>query len=99
LQCGDESYARNIARVIVTSRTTNPIKTTFQLRDLIYKALPSSAFRQYRYKRQIDPATKTFMAFRIYVNQEVSISIFLVYGYLILIILAGAIERRITSCF
>lgn len=57
---GEERHSRQIASLIVESR---PIYTTSELALLIKHAL------RYRYSK-INPATKTFMAFRIAVNHE-----------------------------
>ncbi|MBA7489743.1 Ribosomal RNA small subunit methyltransferase H [subsurface metagenome] len=57
---GEEGYSRQIARRIVQER---PIKTTLQLVRMIERAIGSKRSR-------IHPATKTFQALRIAVNQE-----------------------------
>jgi 16S rRNA (cytosine1402-N4)-methyltransferase len=62
---GEERYARRIARAITEAREKGPIETTFALRDLIEAALPGKARA-----RHIHPATKTFQAIRIAVNDE-----------------------------
>lgn len=62
---GDEGWARRIARSIVTSRKKDKIRTTTELASIIAKAIP----RQYQPKK-IHPATKTFQALRIAVNDE-----------------------------
>jgi len=62
---GEEKFAKRIARAIIDSRKTKPIKTTFQLVDIVKKAVP----HKYQYKK-IHPATKTFQALRIAVNDE-----------------------------
>lgn len=63
----DERYSRRIAKAIVESRKTKPIKTTFDLLKIIENAVPSF------YKRgKIHFATKTFQALRIAVNDEIS---------------------------
>ncbi len=62
---GEERYARPIARAIVARREIEPIKTTFELVDVIRDAVPG----RYRSGR-INPATKTFQALRIAVNDE-----------------------------
>lgn len=62
---GDERYARRIARTIVEYRQDNRIDDTHTLVDLITKSVPSA----YRHGR-IHPATKTFQALRIIVNDE-----------------------------
>ena len=61
---GEEKYARRIAHKIISSR---PIKTTKQLVEVIWKATPP----KYHY-RKIHPATRTFQALRITVNQELA---------------------------
>ena len=57
---GEESYSRKIAHYIVQQR---PIKTTFELAQTIEQAIGGRRGR-------IHPATKTFQALRIAVNQE-----------------------------
>jgi len=60
-----ERYSRRIARLIVRERQQEKIMTADRLRDIIHEAVPGS------YRRgKINPATKTFQALRIYVNQE-----------------------------
>ncbi len=63
---GEERWANRIARHIVRARKKAPVTTTTQLADIIRKALPPS-----NYYRKIHPATRTFQAFRIVVNQEI----------------------------
>lgn len=65
-ELAQERYSRRIARKIVESRRTSPIKTTDRLADLVRSAIPSRGGAPQR----IDPATKTFMALRMAVNQE-----------------------------
>ncbi len=63
---GEEKYAREIARNIVSKRKKEPIKTTKDLARIIEKSVPSS------YKSQrINCATKTFQSLRIAVNGEI----------------------------
>lgn len=62
---GEERFARRIAREITEQREKGQIKTTKQLAEIIFNAVPSF----YRYGR-IHPATKTFQALRIAVNNE-----------------------------
>jgi 16S rRNA (cytosine1402-N4)-methyltransferase len=59
---GDEKKSRHIARAIVTLRKENPFTHTIQLADCIRKIV-------YR-KDGIDPATRSFQALRIFVNNE-----------------------------
>ncbi|MEI7621670.1 MAG: 16S rRNA (cytosine(1402)-N(4))-methyltransferase RsmH, partial [Candidatus Moraniibacteriota bacterium] len=62
---GDEQYASSIAHKIVFSREQEKIATVFQLVAVIESAVPGA------YKRKkIHPATKTFQALRMEVNQE-----------------------------
>ena len=61
---GEERLSRRIARKIVAQRRTDPIRTADQLADLVRSCVPRS--RGHR----IDPATRTFQALRIAVNQE-----------------------------
>ena len=64
-ELGDEIFSRRIAKNIVLERSTTSIKTTGQLANLIRKSIPTT-------KNKIDPATKTFQAIRIYLNDEIS---------------------------
>lgn len=59
---GEERQARRIARAIVAAR---PVTQTGQLADIVAKALGPGAARQ-----KIHPATRTFQALRIHVNDE-----------------------------
>jgi 16S rRNA (cytosine1402-N4)-methyltransferase len=61
---GEERASRKIARAIVEARTLAPISTTLELRDIVHTVLKPNP------RRPIDPATKTFQALRIYINQE-----------------------------
>ena len=60
-QYGEERFARRIARAIVAAR---PIATTDELAELVARAVPV------RGPKGKHPATKTFQAIRIYINQE-----------------------------
>ena len=62
---GEERWARRIARAIVSEREKNPIQTTVALRKIVYSTIPKR-FQS----RRIDPATRTFQALRIRVNEE-----------------------------
>lgn len=60
---GEERFARRIANAIVTTRLTQPIETTRQLAKLIEETIP---FRE----KHKHPATRSFQAIRIAVNNE-----------------------------
>lgn len=60
---GEERFARRIARAIVTARAENPITSTLQLAKLIEAAVPVR-------EKHKHPATRSFQAIRIAVNQE-----------------------------
>jgi 16S rRNA (cytosine1402-N4)-methyltransferase len=62
---GEERWAKRIARAIVQERERDPIRTTQTLRKIVHRAIP----RRF-HSRRIDPATRTFQAFRIRVNEE-----------------------------
>ncbi len=62
---GEERWAKRIARAIVQEREREPIGTTQTLRRIVYGAIP----RRF-HARRIDPATRTFQALRIRVNDE-----------------------------
>lgn len=62
---GEERYAKRIARAICAARAVEPIVTTRQLAELIAKAVPTR-------ERHKDPATRTFQAIRIQVNDELT---------------------------
>lgn len=62
-QYGEERFSRRIAREIVAARAAQPIQTAEQLAALVRRCVPRSADR-------IDPATRTFQALRIAVNDE-----------------------------
>ena len=62
---GEEKFARRIARAIVETRVETPLKTTGQLAKLIADASPS-------HEKHKDPATRSFQAIRIYINDELN---------------------------
>jgi 16S rRNA (cytosine1402-N4)-methyltransferase len=59
---GEERHARRVARAIVAAR---PLSRTGELADVVQKAMGPAAARQ-----KIHPATRTFQALRLYVNDE-----------------------------
>jgi 16S rRNA (cytosine1402-N4)-methyltransferase len=65
LEYGEESWAKRIAKAIVEERSRGPIETTQALRKIVHHTIP----RRF-HSRRIDPATKTFQALRIRVNDE-----------------------------
>ena len=60
---GEERLSRRIARAVVAARATAPITRTAQLADIIRRVVPKD-------KSGIDPATRSFQALRIHVNDE-----------------------------
>lgn len=64
---GEEKFSRRIAKKIVERRAEKPIETSLELAEIIKEAVPI----WYRFGR-IHPATKTFQAIRIAVNDELN---------------------------
>jgi 16S rRNA (cytosine1402-N4)-methyltransferase len=60
---GEETKSRQIAKRVIEYRTNKEIETTTELAEIIYTVLPK------RFGK-IDPATKSFQALRIAVNDE-----------------------------
>jgi len=60
---GEERYARRIARAIVEARDAAPLNRTAELAEIVKRAHP-------RWERHHHPATRTFQAIRIRVNDE-----------------------------
>ncbi len=60
---GEDRFAKQIARAIVAARSGGPVDRTRQLAQIVAKAVPTREPGQ-------DPATRTFQALRIYINQE-----------------------------
>jgi 16S rRNA (cytosine1402-N4)-methyltransferase len=61
---GEERHARAVARSIVAARDKSPIRTTGELADIVARVV--------RGPRDIHPATRTFQALRMFVNEELS---------------------------
>ena len=62
---GEEKFAKQIAEKIIEKEKTKSIESTYELKEIITKALPQ------RFQRQkIHPATRTFQALRIAINHE-----------------------------
>mgnify|MGYP000568330360 FL=1 len=60
---GEERFAKQIAREVVAARSKQPITTTLQLAEIVAKVVHPN-------KKNHNPATRTFQAIRIYLNQE-----------------------------
>ncbi len=60
---GEERFAKQVARAIVAARSRGVIATTRQLAEIVAKAVGTREPKQ-------NPATRTFQALRIYINQE-----------------------------
>ncbi len=66
---GEERYSRRIARAIVRSRAQGRIERTVQLAQIVASAIPLATRRT---RRGVHPATRTFLALRIAVNDELT---------------------------
>jgi 16S rRNA (cytosine1402-N4)-methyltransferase len=66
-QYGEEKFSRRIARAIVTARGEAPVTTTVQLAEIIMRAMPRPKSPQDKH-----PATRSFQAIRIAINQELT---------------------------
>lgn len=62
-ELGEERFSRKVAAAIVAAREEAPITTTLQLANIVRKVVRRSP-------DGIDPATRTFQALRMYVNDE-----------------------------
>jgi len=60
---GEERYAKKIARAILERHSVEPLKNTLELAELVARANP-------RHERNKHPATRTFQALRIALNDE-----------------------------
>ena len=65
-QYGEERFSRRIAKAIITQRQLKPISTTVELAELIKANIPGAE----KYDRH--PATRSFQAIRIAVNDELN---------------------------
>lgn len=100
---GEEKFARQIAQKIVQQRKKKKIETTKELADLVCSVYPPGL----RYGSKIHPATKTFQAIRIYVNDELNqietalekTLNFLQSGGLVAVISFHSLEDRIVKNF
>jgi 16S rRNA (cytosine1402-N4)-methyltransferase len=62
---GEEPFSRHIAKKIIESRKNKTIDTTIELANIIKSAV--------RRKGKTDPATKSFQAIRVYINDELKV--------------------------
>ena len=62
---GEERFAKQIARAIIAARARQPVVTTLQLAGIV-----ATAVRSRERENKQNPATRTFQAIRIYLNQE-----------------------------
>lgn len=62
---GEERFARRIARAIVAARASEPILTTARLAGVVAAAIP-------RWEPGKHPATRSFQAIRIFINNELA---------------------------
>jgi 16S rRNA (cytosine1402-N4)-methyltransferase len=65
---GEERFSNRIAHHIVLERTKKPITTSSELADIVMRAIPKKFW-----PKSVHPATKTFQAIRIFVNDEIEI--------------------------
>ncbi|MCZ6771797.1 MAG: 16S rRNA (cytosine(1402)-N(4))-methyltransferase RsmH [Proteobacteria bacterium] len=97
---GDERRSRQIAHRIVESRRVHALKSTFELAELVRSCMRGPRSR-------IDPATRTFQAVRIHINDELgeverallAASRLLAVGGRILVIAFHSIEDRLVKRF
>lgn len=64
---GEDQFAKNIAKHIVQTRSQKPLKTTFELNEVIKAAIPA------RMRQNGHPSKKTFQAIRIECNRELEV--------------------------
>ena len=64
-QLGEERHSRGVARAIVAARKQAPLVTTKALADIVGRVIRAKP-------NQIHPATRTFQALRIFVNEELA---------------------------
>ncbi len=65
---GEEKFSRRIAKNIVLKRKTKVINDTLELAQIISESIPIKS----KIQTKIHPATRTFQALRIYINDEVN---------------------------
>jgi 16S rRNA (cytosine1402-N4)-methyltransferase len=62
---GEERFAKRVAKMIVSQRSVQPIETTARLAEIVAAAVPTREPGK-------DPATRSFQAIRMHVNQELT---------------------------
>lgn len=104
IEYGEEKFAKTITKRIVFTRKLKPIETTAQLRQIVESVYQS----KFSTHSRINPATKTFQAFRILVNDELeslkialqkSQEILKSNGILVIISFQGLEDQIIKSAF
>ena len=97
---GEERFAFQIAKAIVARRAIEPISTTRQLAEIVARTVKTR-------EKGKDPATRTFQAIRIFINQELEeleVGLHAVYGRLapgarLVVISFHSLEDRIVKQF
>jgi 16S rRNA (cytosine1402-N4)-methyltransferase len=97
---GEENRAKLISRALVKARLKSPIETSSRLADVVKAVLPQSKYYRIRH-----PATRTFQALRIAVNQELEnlktfldkIPLLMVKGGRLVIISYHSLEDRLVK--
>ena len=98
---GEEKASRRIAKAIVSARREGPITSTSQLAAIIHAVMPAKR------PGQIDPATRSFQALRIYINREldelteglVAVEAMLKPGGILAVVSFHSLEDRIVKRF
>ena len=98
---GEEKASRRIAKAIVSARREYPITSTSQLAAIIHAVMPAKR------PGQIDPATRSFQALRIYINREldelteglVAVEAMLKPGGILAVVSFHSLEDRIVKRF
>jgi 16S rRNA (cytosine1402-N4)-methyltransferase len=98
---GEEKASRRIAKAIVSARREDLITSTSQLAAIIHAVMPAKR------PGQIDPATRSFQALRIYINREldelteglVAVEAMLKPGGILAVVSFHSLEDRIVKRF